>query len=88
VTRDDLIRTANSYRWYHRIKIEEGIYTESAEDNYQPLWDFILNTMRDIDFKNKRVLDAGCRDGMKRKGKALGKYSASITTCHEVPSNS
>jgi SAM-dependent methyltransferase len=63
VTRDDLIRTANSYRWYHRIKIEEGIYTESVV-NYQTLWDFILNTMRYIDFKNKRVLDVGCRDGM------------------------
>ena len=60
MTRDDLIRTADRYRWYHRIMLEEGVYTASAKSSLQPIWDFIFKAMMDVDFNKKRVLDVGC----------------------------
>ena len=60
-----IIENINKYRWYHRIKVVDDVYTDPIpEDDYQPLWDFILDCMKDIDFKEKRVLDVGCRDGL------------------------
>lgn len=55
---------ANKYKWYHTIKVANGIYTDSVCPDYKSLWDFNLECMKNIDFKNKRVLDIGCRDGL------------------------
>jgi SAM-dependent methyltransferase len=55
----------NKYRWYHRIKVADGLSTNPVpEDDQQPSWDFILDCIKNIDFKDKRVLDIGCRDGL------------------------
>jgi len=66
-----LITKISSYKWYHKIKVFEDIYTYIHPHTYEyPLggnpriWDFILQNMGKIDFKDKRVLDIGCRDGL------------------------
>lgn len=59
-------RRLASYRWYHRIQVAEGVWTlsvEQARDN-QPIWDLILRGLDQVDFRDKRVLDVGCRDGL------------------------
>lgn len=55
---------ADKYSWYHTIKLSDGVYTKSAIPHFKDKWDFMLQGMEDIDFKNKRVLDVGCRDGL------------------------
>ena len=64
MTKDELLCAANNYRWYHQIKIAEGLSTESIDPGLKLIWDFILDAMKDVDFEDKRVLDVGCRDGL------------------------
>ena len=59
----------DGYRWYHIIKVMDGLYTNSCLPDksikwFQTMWDFDLECMKNVDFKNKKVLDIGCRDGL------------------------
>jgi 2-polyprenyl-3-methyl-5-hydroxy-6-metoxy-1,4-benzoquinol methylase len=65
------------YNWYHEIEIKNGITTNVA-DAYEVNGKYvthsssknhwsqknIFSTLEKIDFKNKKVLDIGCRDGL------------------------
>jgi len=55
---------AQKYKWYHTIKLADGVYTDSYVPHFKRMWDFNLKCMDGVDFKNKRVLDIGCRDGL------------------------
>lgn len=55
---------ADKYSWYHTIKLSNDVYTKSVIPHFKEKWDFMLQGMENIDFKNKRVLDVGCRDGL------------------------
>ena len=48
--------------FYHTIEIAPGIVTPGWEI-IRPIVDMIRTEMTSIDFKGKRVLDIGCRDG-------------------------
>jgi 2-polyprenyl-3-methyl-5-hydroxy-6-metoxy-1,4-benzoquinol methylase len=51
------------YRWYHRIAITKQTATPSwgeVEQAHPP----VLRLMNKIDFRGKRVVDVGCRDGL------------------------
>tara|TARA_B100001059_G_C17760197_1_gene542381 strand:+ start:266 stop:1183 length:918 start_codon:yes stop_codon:yes gene_type:complete len=61
---ETLQANADKYSWYHTIKLADGVYTKSAIPHFKDKWDFMLQGMENIDFKNKRVLDVGCRDGL------------------------
>ena len=71
---EDLIKRIKEYDFYHDIKLKEGISTKSfkAEDELQydindaAHWSQkkSLEGLKKINFKNKRVLDIGCRDGL------------------------
>ncbi len=52
------------YRWYHAIEVMDGIFTESQVPQFQEMWDFDMRCLETIDFRGKRVLDIGCRDGL------------------------
>lgn len=61
----ELRRLVDQYPWYHRLEIIPGILTTSS-----PLSDVTTILVGEfkkaaslVDFKNKRVLDVGCRDG-------------------------
>jgi len=59
-----LQKEAEKYTWYHSIKLADDVHTKSAIPHFKAKWDFMLVGMDHIDFKNKRVLDVGCRDGL------------------------
>ena len=73
---EDLIKKIKEYDFYHDIELKEGISTKSfkAEDELQydindlTHWSQKRNMAyindAKISFKNKRVLDIGCRDGL------------------------
>jgi tRNA (mo5U34)-methyltransferase len=50
------------YNFYHRIKVEENIYTRDFENEHFSHRK-IEEKISKLDFENKRVLDIGCRDG-------------------------
>jgi SAM-dependent methyltransferase len=55
------------YRWYHCVRITDTLQTPSVEQGgrgYPEVWSLIRWGLDQIDFKGKRVLDVGCRDGM------------------------
>lgn len=54
----------NQYKWYHRIQVSEGVYTQPINGGFPDIWEFIFKNIADVDFKGKRVLDIGCRDGL------------------------
>jgi SAM-dependent methyltransferase len=71
VSNQELRQAVDQYRWYHRIKVAEDLYTTpyfwdngGSRWSFQRLWDFGLRSLQSIDFAGKRVLDVGCRDGM------------------------
>lgn len=51
----------DSYKWYHRFDFGNGLSTPPVGN--EPLLSFIESNMRKVDFKNKSVIDIGCRDG-------------------------
>ena len=63
MTNDEILKEISKYRWYHHIKINDEITTtgfkkETFTQNK------ILSVLDNIDFKDKKVLDIGCRDGL------------------------
>lgn len=62
--RTELANRLAQYWWYHRIKVADDLYTPSTVSQFQPLWDFILRAINGVEFKDKKVLDVGCRDGL------------------------
>lgn len=59
-----ILEQVNRYKWYHSIRVTNEISTTSAKPEYQDLWDFNFGMMDSVDFKDRRVLDVGCRDGL------------------------
>ena len=63
--KSEIIDKVNSYKWYHKIKVIDDVYTPSSLTwDTERLWKFILDGLSNIDFKGKKVLDIGCRDGL------------------------
>ncbi len=62
-TDEDIKREIKKYTFYHRIKVKDGIYTRENENDYFS-HRILFKYIDDIDLKNKRVLDIGCRDGI------------------------
>jgi len=60
----ELTNQLNQYKWYHKIKVADQLYTQSVVPHFQHMWDFNLNAMKIVDFNDKKVLDVGCRDGL------------------------
>jgi 2-polyprenyl-3-methyl-5-hydroxy-6-metoxy-1,4-benzoquinol methylase len=61
----ELASNLDRYSWYHRMRIAGELYTHSpVAQYYQPMWDFNLRAMDVVDFKDKKVLDVACRDGL------------------------
>ena len=59
----DLLKRISKYEFYHTIQLTESISTPGVEFVHD-LTKSVLDSMKKIDFKNKRVLDIGCRDGL------------------------
>jgi|TARA_B110001450_G_scaffold189569_1_gene177739 2-polyprenyl-3-methyl-5-hydroxy-6-metoxy-1,4-benzoquinol methylase len=77
MTDQEIIENIKKYNWYHEIKIKEGIVTTAVDafevdgkyETYSSSKDHwnqrnIFSALDKIDFKNKKVLDIGCRDGL------------------------
>ena len=77
MTDQEIIENIKKYNWYHEIKIKEGIVTTAVDafeldgkyETYSSSKDHwnqrnIFSTLDKIDFKNKKFLDIGCRDGL------------------------
>lgn len=63
MNRDEIAAALAEYKWYHRIRVAEGIYTPGVE-GFVPLSAPVLKAMDRVDFGGRRVLDVGCRDGL------------------------
>jgi tRNA (mo5U34)-methyltransferase len=62
MTNEEIIKKANSLRWYHSIELLPGYFTT----NYCPgtkLWDMIRSIRKDINYSGKSVIDLGTCDG-------------------------
>jgi SAM-dependent methyltransferase len=55
--------TLRAYRFYHIIEVAPGVFTPGVEDNV-PIQRLVLEALRRMDLRGKRVLDVGCRDGL------------------------
>ena len=62
-TNTEINEELKKYSFYHRIKIKDDIYTRDTENDHFA-HRRLFKYLDDIDFKNKRVLDIGCRDGI------------------------
>lgn len=60
---EELLRRLSGFELYHSIKLNDRV-TTSGIANYHSIQQPVLDRMNDIDFKDKRVLDVGCRDGL------------------------
>jgi 2-polyprenyl-3-methyl-5-hydroxy-6-metoxy-1,4-benzoquinol methylase len=59
----ELYAKVHSCKYYHIIKVTEGISTP-GDPVFVPVQDVCMDYVRRIDMKGKRVLDIGCRDGL------------------------
>ena len=59
----ELIGRLADYSFYHSIELTQGVSTPGIE-RYRPIQQPVLDQLRAIDCKGKRVLDVGCRDGL------------------------
>lgn len=59
----DLRERLGRYKFYHRIDLGHGVVTPGLK-LLVPQQQMVLRQLRKIDFKGKRVLDIGCRDGL------------------------
>ncbi len=62
MTSAELQSAVDQFHWYHEIDVGQGVQTK-PRDRYDVSWDLIRDGMATIDFKDKRVLDIGTRDG-------------------------
>lgn len=64
--KQNILQEINKYNWFHRIKVTDEISTTPVpKDDRQWCWDVIWDFLeKNLDFRNKRVLDVGCRDGL------------------------
>ena len=61
---EEVTQALQRYSWYHSIEVLDGVFTKSTVPEYQEMWDFNLQCLEKVDFRGKRVLDIGCRDGL------------------------
>jgi SAM-dependent methyltransferase len=61
---EELKAKLTDYRWYHRIEVAPGVFTESVVPHFNEMWEFNFRCLEEVSFEGKRVLDIGCRDGL------------------------
>jgi len=49
--------------FYHIIELPNGLKTPGRA-HFKYMWDIVIESLEKIDFRGKRVLDVGCRDGL------------------------
>ncbi|MCM2474778.1 DUF1698 domain-containing protein [Rhizobium sp. CG5] len=59
----ELERQLNNHQFYHIIDLPGGLKTP-GRPHFKYMWDLVIESLDTIDFKGKRVLDIGCRDGL------------------------
>ncbi len=60
----ELQARVDQYVWYHEIELEPGVRTRSEFGGFADSWAFIKAGLEGVNFRGRRVLDVGCRDGM------------------------
>lgn len=61
--KDEVARRIWDYNWYHVLDLGHGLHTPGMHVNV-PSQEKVLEAIRRLDLKGKRVLDIGCRDGL------------------------
>jgi len=59
----ELKKRISAYEWYHIINVAPGVETPGVKAHV-PTQHKVLAVFDQIDFRGKRVLDIGCRDGL------------------------
>jgi len=60
---DEIRQKIEQYKFYHIIQLSDQIATPGIPE-YLPIQNMVLEKIRKIDLRGKRVLDIGCRDGL------------------------
>jgi 2-polyprenyl-3-methyl-5-hydroxy-6-metoxy-1,4-benzoquinol methylase len=63
IDEEDLQERLAQYKFYHVIQLAEGISTP-GDRRHLPAQRLVLEDLRNLDLRGKRVLDVGCRDGL------------------------
>jgi 2-polyprenyl-3-methyl-5-hydroxy-6-metoxy-1,4-benzoquinol methylase len=63
MTNEELRAKVHSYKYYHVIKVTDTISTP-GEAVHVPAQMVVMDYLRELDLKGRRVLDIGCRDGL------------------------
>ena len=63
MTEEEILKNIARYKFYHIIKLTETISTP-GNPIYVPAQNLCLRAMEELDFRQKSVLDIGCRDGL------------------------
>ena len=59
----EILKEIKKYHFYHCIKLTKNI-TTPGEKEYLPSQKHIFENLNNVNFKDKKVLDIGCRDGL------------------------
>ena len=59
----EILEKMSKYNFLHRIKLTENI-TTPGNKGYLAVQDQIFENLNQVNFKDKKVLDIGCRDGL------------------------